>query len=169
MEYLTLGKIVKAFGIKGEAKILSCSHFRLERYKKNRKLFLWNEKTNERIQVTVSTFRMEKEFDIVKFKEFSSIEELTPYISYYVQVEKDLSFLEEGEFFYSDLLGLDVSDENGASLGKVSKIEEYASYATLRVKRENKKDILIPFVKAFIAQVDLENKKIIIHHWEGLE
>lgn len=168
MEYLTLGKIVKTFGLKGEAKILSSTHFSYDRYQKNNRVYLWNEKTGERLEVIVKAFRKEGLFDYVLFKEISSIEALTPHINDLVQVEKDLSFLEENEYFYSDLLDSEVYDED-ILLGKVKKIEEYASYATLRVERKNQKDILIPFVKAFIKKVDIQTKKIWIHHWEGLE
>lgn len=168
MEYLTLGKIVKTCGLKGEAKILCSTHFSYDRYQKNNHVYLWNEKTNERIEVTVKSFRKDGLFDFVQFKEIPSIDALTPHINEYVQVEKDLSFLLANEYFYSDLLGSEVYDGN-TLLGKVKKIEEYASYATLRVERKAQKDILIPFVKAFIQKVDIEAKKIWIHHWEGLE
>ena len=47
-------------------------------------------------------------------------------------------------------------------------MEEYASYQTLRIKREGAKDFFVPFVKAFIKKVDIDNKKIIIHVIEGL-
>ena len=166
MEYLTLGKIVKTCGLKGEAKILCSTHFSYDRYQKNNHVYLWNEKTDERIKVTVKSFRKDGLFDFVQFKEIPSIDALTPHINEYVQVEKNLSFLLENEYFYSDLLGSEVYDGN-TLLGKVKKIEEYASYATLRVKRKAQKDI--PFVKAFIQKVDIEAKKIWIHHWEGLE
>ena len=62
----------------------------------------------------------------------------------------------------------DVYDENNNKLGKVKDVEEYASYQTLRVKREGAKDFFVPFVKAFIKKVDIKNQKIIIHVIEGL-
>jgi len=167
MEYLTLGKIVKAFGIKGEAKIYSSTHFRKQRYKKNNKVFLYNEKTEQRIEVTIKSHRIDGDFDMVSFNEIKDINELLPYINYLVQVEKDNHLLTKDSYFYSDLVGLEVYDENNKFLGKVKKIEEYAAYQTLRIETNNK-DILIPFVKAFIKEVNLDENKIIIFHWEGL-
>ena len=61
-----------------------------------------------------------------------------------------------------------VYDEEDNLIGKVKDIEEYASYQTLRISRNKDKDVLVPFVKAFIKNVDLENKKIVIHVLEGL-
>ena len=169
MEFLTLGKIVKTFGIKGEAKIFSSTHFRKQRYKKNNKVFLFDEKTNKRLEVTVKSHRIDGDFDMVSFVEIKDINELLPFVGCLVQVEKDNKLLSKDSYFYSDLIGLDVYDENEILLGKVKKVEEYAAYQTLRVEQNEGKDILIPFVKAFIKDVDLDNKKIIIFHWEGLK
>lgn len=168
MEYLTLGKIVKTFGIKGEVKVLSSTHFRKQRYQAQKTIYLWKEETNERKKVTIQSHRIDGQFDIVKIKEYSSIEDWKDWIPSYVQVIKDTSFLQPGHYFYSDLIGCSICDEENHLIGVVKKIEEYASYVTLRIARPEQKDILVPFVEAFIAKVDIEKKKITIHLWEGL-
>ena len=58
--------------------------------------------------------------------------------------------------------------DNDTYIGKVKKVEEYSAYATLRVTKEKHKDVLIPFVKSFILDVNLEEKKIIVKYIEGL-
>ncbi len=168
MEYLTLGKIVKTFGIKGEVKIFSSTHFRKQRYQVKNTLYLWKEETGERKKVTIQSHRVDGQFDIVKIKEFSSIDDWKDWIPSYAQVLKENSFLKPGHYFYSDLIGCTIVDEENHPLGIVKKIEEYATYVTLRVARNEDKDILIPFVEAFIAHVDIEKKIITIHLWEGL-
>ena len=67
MEYITLGKIVKTIGLKGEVKIYSSSDFSYNRYEKGNNVTLFNEKTKERINCIVKSFRKDKEFDIVSF------------------------------------------------------------------------------------------------------
>ena len=52
-------------------------------------------------------------------------------------------------------------------LYKQIKVEEYSSYQTLRIKTSGK-DVLIPFLKAFILSVDLENKLIKVKCIKGL-
>ena len=42
------------------------------------------------------------------------------------------------------------------------------SQVTLRIKREEKKDLLYPFVDRFIEKVDVENKQIIIKPLTGM-
>lgn len=168
MEYITLGKIVKTIGLKGEVKIYSSSDFSYDRYEKGNNVTLFNEKTKERVTCIVKSFRKDKEFDIVSFEEFPSIEAITPYINNLVQIEKSDAILPKGFYHYSDLKNCDVYDENNNKLGKVKDVEEYASYQTLRIKREGAKDFFVPFVKTFIKKVDIDNKKIIIHVIEGL-
>lgn len=168
MEYLTLGKIVKTFGIKGEIKVLSSTHFQKQRYRPGQHVYVWKEDTDERKKVTIQSHRTDGQFDILKMKEYSSIDAWKDWIPAYVQVIKDPSFLQPGNYFYSDLLGCSICDEQNHPLGTVKKIEEYARYVTLRVARKEQKDILIPFVEAFISHVDIEKKIITIHLWEGL-
>lgn len=168
MEYITLGKIVKTFGIKGEVKVYSSSHFSSARYKKGNKVTLFNEKTNERLEYTIYSYRKDGNMDIISFEELKNINLVEPYVNYLVQIKKNSATLPRGYYHYSDLKACLVYDETKNIIGKVKEVEEFASYQTLRIERNNQKDILVPFVKAFILSVDLDNHSIIIKIWEGL-
>lgn len=166
MEYLRVGTIIRTIGLKGEVKVYPTTDFRDSRFKSGNHLFL--SKDDELREVTINIHRKNGECDNLIFKEISSIEEAEKYVHYDLLVEKDTKILKKDEYFYSDLEGCDVSFDNDTYIGKVSKVEEFASYSTLRVKREGEKDVLIPFVNAFIKTVDIENKKIIVNFIEGL-
>ena len=167
MEYLSVGQIVKTIGLKGEVKVYPSTNFRDSRFSKGSHLFILD-KNNEVIrELTVKSHKINGNCDNIIFNEIGSIEEAEKLVHEYLNVIKDNSFLKKGEFFYSDLVGLDVYFDNETYIGKVKKIEEYTSYQTLRVKTD-KKDVLIPFVKAFIKEVSLEDKKIVIKFIEGL-
>lgn len=169
MEYLVCGSITKAIGLRGEVRVYPKTDFRDSRFKVGNHLFLCNGKDNDNlIEVTIRTRRNQGEMEVLSFKEFSTIEEVAPFIGFDLLVTKDKKILKKNEFFYDDLIGLDVYFDNDELIGKVKSVEEYASYRTLRVKREGSKDVLIPFVKAYIKDVDLENKKIIINYISGL-
>ena len=168
MEYLTLGVIVKAFGLKGEVKILSTSDFRSQRYKRGRTLFLFKESTGERFPVHVKSYHAAGNIDFVGFTEYSDCTVVEALIGYLVQVEKDAKPLAKNSYYHSDLEACDVVDEHGTVLGHVAKVEEYSAQKSLRVKREGKPDMLVPFVPAFIQKVDLEKKQIVIIVWAGL-
>ncbi|MGC2047480.1 MAG: ribosome maturation factor RimM [Gallionella sp.] len=62
-------------------------------------------------------------------------------------------------YYWSDLIGLAVVNEEGVQLGTVSNLLETGANQVLSVKGENG-EILIPFVATSIKQVDLKNKTI---------
>ena len=74
--------------------------------------------------------------------------------------------MKDGEYYFSDLVGLDVFS-NDKIIGTVLTVEEGISSNYLRVKVKDKEK-LIPFIPAFIEKVDLDSKKINIKEIEGL-
>ena len=167
MEFLTVGQVVRTIGLKGEVKIYPSTHFRDTRFKKGSRVFLLNEKGEVEKELTIKMHRTNGNCDNLIFEEITSIEEAEKINKRYLFVEKNPEILGKNEFFYSDLIGMKVSFDNGKEIGVVKAIEEYSSYATLRVKTEGK-DVLIPFVNAFIKDVSLENKQIVVNFIEGL-
>jgi 16S rRNA processing protein RimM len=167
MEFLTVGQVVRTIGLKGEVKIYPSTHFRDTRFKKGARVFLLNEAKEIERELTIKVHRTNGDCDNVIFEEISSIEEAEKINKKYLFVEKNPEFLGKNEYFYSDLIGMKVDFDNGKSIGVVKAIEEYNSYATLRVKTSGK-DVLIPFVKAFILSVSLDEKQIIVKFIEGL-
>lgn len=167
MEYLSVGKIVRTIGLKGEVKIYPTTHFRDSRFKKGSHLFILDNNNNVLRELSVKVHKVNGDCDNLIFNEISSIEEAQTIAGQYLNVIKDNSFLKKDQYFYSDLVGLEAYFDNGDHIGKVIKIEEYNKYATLRIKTSSK-DVLVPFINAFIGDVDLENKKITIKFIEGL-
>ena len=167
MEFLTVGQVVRTIGLKGEVKIYPSTHFRDTRFSKGSRVFLLNDKNEVERELTIKLHRTNGDCDNLIFEEITTIEEAEKIVHQYLCVEKDQKFLKNDEFFYSDLVGMSCEFDNGKLIGKVAKIEEYNSYATLRVKT-GEKDALIPFVKSFIKSVSLEDKKIIVNFIEGL-
>lgn len=167
MEYLTVGQIVRTIGLKGEVKVYPSTSFRDSRFKKGNHLFILNESNKVVKELTIKIHRVNGTCDNLVFNEISSIEEAEELLHQYLCVEKDIEDLKKDQYFYSDLEGMEVYFDNGKLIGKVKKVEEYTTYQTLRVKT-NEKDVLIPFVKAFILDVDLANKKITVKFIEGL-
>jgi len=168
MEYLLVGTIVKTVGLKGEVRIYPSTHFRDSRFKVGNHVFLLDEDGQVWKTLTIKKHVKNGEMDQVIFDEISSLEEAQLFIKKNLFVEKDRSFLKKDTYFFDDLTGCQVYFDNGHLIGEVIKVEEYSSYATLRVKTEQKKFVLIPFVNAFIKEVDIDEKKIIVNFIEGL-
>ena len=167
MEFLTVGQIVRTIGLKGEVKIYPSTHFRDTRFKKGSRVFLLNNNNEIERELTIKAHRVNGNCDNLIFEEITSIEEAEKINKKYLYVEKNREILGKNEYFYSDLVGMKVDFDNGKNIGVVKAIEEYSSYVTLRVKTEGK-DVLVPFVEAFIKSVSLEDKLIIVKFIEGL-
>lgn len=168
MEYLSLGKIVGPFGIDGTIKVFSTTDNALKRYKKGAEVFLYDEKTGQHTMYVVISYKMSGKFDLVKLEGINTPEKVDEFRNNEIHVLKDTSDLEVGYYFYSDLIGCKILDENNKELGIVTKVEEFPAQITLRVKRNDQKDFFVPFIKQFIISVDIVNKSIIINVIEGL-
>lgn len=167
--YLNVGIIVKTRGLKGVLKVKSTSYFAKQRYKKGNKLYLVNEKDKLEKVVTVNYYSNEGEFDFVSFDEITSIEEAEKYLGWSLQIKKEeIPPLPKNTYYFDDLVGLDCFDEHNILFGKVKKVEDFTSQVSLRIELNNKKTILIPFVKFYIKQVDLEKHSIHIHLIPGM-
>jgi 16S rRNA processing protein RimM len=70
--------------------------------------------------------------------------------------------LEEDEFYYADLEGLEAVDEEGKSYGTVSAVYDFGAGDLLELKGPGRRPALIPFSEAAVLEIDLEGGKIII-------
>ncbi len=168
MALIEIGKAVNTHGLKGELKIESWSDFDEIRYQPGNTIYLAREEEAE--PFTVRSYRRHKQFALVAFEELPDINAAEAYKGSIVCVdEADRHELPEGQYYFDQLVGLMVQDEDGCPIGEVIAVEETnGAQDNLRVAREGKRDALIPNVPAFVKQVDLEAKTITIHVIEGL-
>jgi 16S rRNA processing protein RimM len=65
---------------------------------------------------------------------------------------------EEDEYYWDDLIGLDVVNAEGVVLGQVKGLLETGAHDVLQVTGERER--LIPFVEAYVREVDLPGRRI---------
>ena len=63
-----------------------------------------------------------------------------------------------GEFYWTDLTGLSVLNEQGVALGTVREVLDTGAHAVLRVVGERER--LIPFVDAYVREVNTAGRTI---------
>lgn len=68
------------------------------------------------------------------------------------------------EVYQSDLVGCEVFDATGRSLGVVNEFQETGGTPLLLVGS----NLLIPFARSICTDIDLENKRIVVNPPEGL-
>jgi 16S rRNA processing protein RimM len=72
----------------------------------------------------------------------------------------ELGEADEGSLYWVDLVGLEVVDESGVSLGKVEGLFETGETSVLVVA--GTKERMIPFVPGYVKSVDREAKRITV-------
>ena len=75
---------------------------------------------------------------------------------------KDFPEAEENEYYWVDLIGCDVVNKEGQSIGQVKGMIDNGVHDILNVKRADGKEVLIPFVEDYLAEVNVEAKKIVV-------
>jgi 16S rRNA processing protein RimM len=69
----------------------------------------------------------------------------------------------EDEFYYADLIGLEVADTGGAVLGRVAAVLNHGAGDILEVRRTGGKDtLLLPFTLAVVPTVDLAARRVVV-------
>ncbi|MCR4252718.1 ribosome maturation factor RimM [Streptococcus uberis] len=169
MKYYNVGKIVNTQGLQGELRLLSVSDFAEERYQKGSRLALFDDKDQFVQEVEIASHRQQKNFDIVKFKGMYHINDVEKFKGFSVKIaEENLTELEDDEFYYHEIIGLDVY-EGDQLIGKISDILQPGANDVWVVKRKGKKDLLLPYIPPVVLNVDLQAKRVDVEIMEGLD
>ncbi|PTU27872.1 ribosome maturation factor RimM [Bacillus subtilis] len=167
--WFNVGKIVNTHGIKGEVRVISKTDFAEERYKPGNTLYLFMDGRNEPVEVTVNTHRLHKQFHLLQFKERQSLNEVEELKNAIIKVpEEDLGELNEGEFYFHEIIGCEVFTEEGELIGKVKEILTPGANDVWVIERKGKKDALVPYIESVVKHIDVSEKKIEIDLMEGL-
>ncbi|MDN6161282.1 MAG: ribosome maturation factor RimM [Atopostipes sp.] len=168
-EYLNLGEIVNTHGIKGEVRVQSLTDKADERYQAGAELVIHLD-SNKKEKVTVESHRKHKQFDLLTFEEFDSINEVEDFKSKLLQIEREkLPEPEKGQFYESDLIDLKVVDENREEIGRFKEVLFLPANDVWIVSRPDQKDLLLPVIESVIKKVDLEAEEIVVNLIEGLD
>ena len=169
MNYFNVGKIVNTQGLQGELRVLSVTDFSEERFKKGSKLSIFDDKNQFVMEVEIASHRKQKNFDIVKFKGLYHINDVEKYKGCSLKVaEEDLADLEEDEFYYHEIIGLDVY-EGDQLIGKIKEILQPGANDVWVVARKGKRDLLLPYIPPVILKVDIPNGRVEVDIMEGLD
>lgn len=163
MKTITIGRIIGTHGLKGTLKIKSFTDFISERYQKGNTL--WISYKDEFLPITVVSYRSHKGVELVDVEEYRHINEIEHFKGSYVMIkESDRDDLEEDAYYFNELIGLQVYEED--LLGEVQDVREVPQGELLEVKTDQK-TVLIPFRKEFVKKVDLKNKRIDVTLLDG--
>lgn len=68
---------------------------------------------------------------------------------------------ESGEYYWVDLVGCAVVTPDGVPLGVVEAVDDHGAHPLLRLRAEDGRERLIPFVDAHVPEVDVVGRRIV--------
>jgi len=168
MEKVTIGKITNTVGLRGEVKVFVITDFPNKRFKKGQLVTLYDEDNSDSFETKILTARKATDRYVLSLANIDNIDEAAKYIGYSLLVTKEKEDLPKGFFFHDDLVGCQVFDESQTLIGIVKKVEDYPAHRTLRIGREDGNDVLVPFIKFFIKDVNIEQRTIVFKIIDGM-
>lgn len=181
---ITLGRIGEPFGVKGWVHVHSFTdpaenifhypHWQIRAYQKRDAVW-------RLIEIESHKPHGSNAF-IVKFKNCDDRDQALLLKNHTIGTDREeLPALKENEYYWSDLIGLDVVNTQGESFGVVDYLFETGANDIIATKPKSEapaeagarfasrnKTHYIPYIKSVIKSVDLD-KKIITVEWEALE
>lgn len=168
MEYYNVGKIVNTHGVRGEVRVLATTDFIDERFAEGNTLYL--QQSGEPLPLTIESTRQHKGFVLVKFVGYDNINDVEQFRDHELMVSADdQQPLDDGQYYYHQIIGLDVETTDGRHLGKIKEILSPGANDVWVVERPEKRDLLLPVIDDVVKNVDLDKNLVTVELMEGLE
>lgn len=168
MDFYNVGKIVNTHGIRGDVRVMPTTDFVAERFAKGQDLYL--QQAGEPLKLIVESARQHKGFILVKFVGYDNINDVQAFRDHELMVSgKDQQPLEDGQYYYHQIIGLSVKTVDGEELGTIKEILSPGANDVWVVQRDGKKDLLLPVIDNVVKDVDLDAGEVTVELMEGLE
>ena len=165
-ELLEIGQIVNSYGIKGFCKVVPYTDD-VTRFSQLNKVFI--EQNKKLITMEIEEVRYHNKLVLLKFKGIDDINQTLEFKNCLIKIDrKDAVKLPEDSYFIVDLLGMEVSTDDGKLLGVLVDVFPTGSNDVYVVKDDLGKQTLLPAIGDVIKNVDVANKKMVVHLIEGL-
>ncbi|MBK8524749.1 MAG: ribosome maturation factor RimM [Betaproteobacteria bacterium] len=167
-DFVVLGKIVGAYGVQGWVRV----HAFADDPQAWSRLSSWwlgleNSPPEHWREVALTSSRLHSDSLVVQLEGVSDRNGAEALKGTFVGVPRAaMPAAKDNEYYWADLIGLDVVSAREHPLGKVEKLIETGANDVLCVRSDDGKEHLLPFVAAVILDVDLAAKRIRVE-WEA--
>ena len=167
MGHLIIGRILRPWGVKGQLKVepMTDDIYRF----KDLKSVLLSSKDQKLSKQVASVIFLKSEFVVIQLVGIDTKDDAQRLQGLFLEIPRSAAIkLQEGRFFISEVLGMNVIDENDQLLGTVSDIFTTKAHDVYVIKKISGSEFLIPAVKEFILDIDICEKIVTIKSWEGM-
>lgn len=166
---ILVGHLVNTQGVRGEVRVISRTDFEDQRFKIGAKLFLVHPNQPKPVELTIASTRKHKQFILLTFEGHHGINDVEKYKGGELKVyETELMELPENTYYIYQLVGCEVVTDEGVVLGTLKEVLQPGANDVYVVKPPKGKDILLPAIPDCVLDVDVTNKKILVHIMPGL-
>lgn len=163
---LQVGVITQTHGIRGEVKVFPTTDD-ASRFKKLKEVIM--DTGRERLTLEIEDVKFFKQYAILKFKGYDSINDIEKYKNAKLYVTRDKAVkLKKDEYFIADLIGLDVVTDEREYFGRLKDVMSTGANDVYVVTREDGSEVLLPAIKECVKSVDMEQGQITVHIMDGL-
>lgn len=165
LELITIGKITRNQGNRGEVRVIPLTDFP-ERYELLDRVYLV--KGENILEKRIEGIRFHKKFVILKLDGINDIEEALNLRDYLVKIpESEALPLKEDEYYIDQLTGFRVITNKGESIGELAEVITTGGTDIFLVKGD-KKEYMIPAAREIITEINEQTGEIIINPIPGL-
>ena len=165
-QFLRVGVISSTHGVRGEVKVFPTTDDP-ERFKLLKKVILDTGREHRTLEIQGVKFF--KNMVILKFKGYDNINDIEKYKGMDLLVSReDAVPLGEDENFIVDLIDMTVVTDKGETLGILVDVMQTGANDVYVVETPQKKEVLLPAIKDCILDVNVEEKRMLVHVLEGL-
>lgn len=161
--FLEIGKIVGTHGVKGMVRIQPWSDS--GDFLTNFKEFYLDQDGRNRIEI--EQIQPHKTVVLAKLKGVDSIESAEKLRNRVLYADRAAIPLPEGRYFVVDLIGCDVFDPDGKTLGAMRDVSQTGANDVWHIERGGK-EYLVPAIAEVIVSVDVEERKIVLNPMKGI-
>ena len=163
---IPLGRIVNTHGVRGEIRLLPYA-FPCQTLSKGQTVFL-SEKDGCAVPYLIVSLRSHRPFVLLKLETIDSLELAEALRERVLAVEESvLPPLQEGEYYYYQVIGLDVRTTSGEAIGAISQVF-FSGGHDVWVVQQGKKEYLIPVTEEIVRVIDIPGGNVVIEPIDGL-
>lgn len=158
---IVIGKIGAPHGVRGEMRVIPLTDFP-ERFQSLEKVYVGTGKGVELMEVEDCWYH--KQFIIMQLKECHDRDMAASLTGSLLYVDrKDAMPLAEGEYYTFDIIGLEVFDLEGNSLGHVTDVLKTGSNDVYVASRKGEAhQLMIPALKAVVKEIDVAGGRMVV-------
>lgn len=165
LRYLAIGQVARAHGLRGELSVTVLTEFP-ERFKDTDWVYLGNEQEAEAYRL--ESYRWHKPNILLKLEGIDDRTQAEQLRGLLVQVPVGEAVpLPEGSYYLYQLIGLEVVDTRGETLGTLTDVIETGAN-DVYVVRTKGKEVLLPAIPDVIKSVNLAEGRVVVEVMEGL-